>query len=389
MDGPTFDELTRALRSAATRRQAAGGLLGLGLAALTGRELTDAARKHRGKHKTQAPAASSQAKGAARCTPNNACAHFCAAVFGADTPAAGKCTSDAIKCQGLCSATSGCLTGKPPRPNPQLVCCPGGTCSDYASATCCAAAQVCLSDGTCCTKTTCAKQGANCGSIGDGCGGKIASCGTCSGYDTCGGGGTPNVCGCTKKTCAKDYAGQCGDGFDDGCGGTLSCACGSGCCASGTCKPGTTTDACGAGGKACRACAANEACDNGACVCPYQTCAASGCCAGANDVCDLQGTCCTPQCNGKNCGDPNGCGGTCDAACPPSCFCYSAICLTAVEIGTPCQSDNDCHVPGMECRFNLCGFKFCSNNPGACPAGSRCLAASASDSVCLPLCTST
>ena len=39
-----------------------------------------------------------------------------------------------------------------------------------------------------CVPTTCAAQGKNCGSIPDGCGGTL-SCGSCSGSQTCGGGG--------------------------------------------------------------------------------------------------------------------------------------------------------------------------------------------------------
>src|SRR5262249_25149344 len=33
---------------------------------------------------------------------NSDCAHWCAAVFGADTPAAGRCTSDAAHNRGIC-----------------------------------------------------------------------------------------------------------------------------------------------------------------------------------------------------------------------------------------------------------------------------------------------
>ena len=79
-----------------------------------------------------------------------------------------------------------------------------------------------------CTPTTCAAQGKNCGSIPDGCGGTL-SCGTCSAPQTCGGGGTPNVCGatCTPTTCAAQGK-NCGS-ISDGCGGTLTCGtCGSG-----------------------------------------------------------------------------------------------------------------------------------------------------------------
>jgi hypothetical protein len=44
-----------------------------------------------------------------------------------------------------------------------------------------------------CVPTTCAAQGKNCGTIPDGCGGTL-TCGTCSGSQTCGGGGVPNMC---------------------------------------------------------------------------------------------------------------------------------------------------------------------------------------------------
>jgi M6 family metalloprotease-like protein len=64
----------------------------------------------------------------------------------------------------------------------------------------------------------CAAAGKNCGFIPDGYGG-LASCGECSGHERCGGGGVPNVCGCTPKTCDDGYCGR----LSDGCGGTLSC----------------------------------------------------------------------------------------------------------------------------------------------------------------------
>jgi hypothetical protein len=49
----------------------------------------------------------------------------------------------------------------------------------------------------------------------------MKDCGTCVPFDTCGGGGTPHVCGCTKLTCAQAGA-DCGV-VADGCGGTLQC----------------------------------------------------------------------------------------------------------------------------------------------------------------------
>jgi hypothetical protein len=93
--------------------------------------------------------------------------------------------------------------------------------------------------GQCCTPTTCAAAGKNCGTIPDGCGGTL-TCGACTGFQTCGGGGTPNVCGCTPTTCAAQGV-SCGT-INDGCGGTLNC----GSCSS--CAGQPTGAVCGAGG---------------------------------------------------------------------------------------------------------------------------------------------
>ncbi len=94
-----------------------------------------------------------------------------------------------------------------------------------------------------CTPTTCSAQGAQCGSISDGCGGTL-NCGTCSGSNSCGGGGTANVCGspaCTPTTCAAQGA-NCGN-LPDGCGGTLNCGT---CSGSNSCGGGGTPNVCGA-----------------------------------------------------------------------------------------------------------------------------------------------
>jgi hypothetical protein len=60
--------------------------------------------------------------------------------------------------------------------------------------------------GVPCTPLTCAQLGFNCGPAGDGCGGSL-NCGTTcvSATDTCGGGGTPGVCGNSscKGLCAE------------------------------------------------------------------------------------------------------------------------------------------------------------------------------------------
>src|SRR6478609_9204965 len=83
MDGMRFDELAKRLATGSiTRRGLLRGLgssvAGAGMAAIT----SGAARAARG--------------------GNSACAHFCAQVFGADTPEAGACTSQAAHGTGLC-----------------------------------------------------------------------------------------------------------------------------------------------------------------------------------------------------------------------------------------------------------------------------------------------
>jgi hypothetical protein len=98
----------------------------------------------------------------------------------------------------------------------------------------------CGGDGVCgpraCVPATCASLGAECGTVPDGCGGRL-DCGPCPRGETCGGGGVPNVCaapGCRLLTCGL-LEKECG-AVPDGCGGTLDC---------GTCPEGET---CGGGG---------------------------------------------------------------------------------------------------------------------------------------------
>ncbi|MEW6433272.1 MAG: lamin tail domain-containing protein [Myxococcota bacterium] len=73
-----------------------------------------------------------------------------------------------------------------------------------------------------CTRATCEQLGKNCGEVSDGCGG-VLLCGGCTAPQTCGGGGTANVCGaaCVPKTC-EQLGPTCGM-VSDTCGGTLDC----------------------------------------------------------------------------------------------------------------------------------------------------------------------
>jgi hypothetical protein len=93
-----------------------------------------------------------------------------------------------------------------------------------------------------CGLRTCASAGANCGPIGDGCGGTL-QCGDCTAPETCGGGG-PSVCGgtggCVARMCT-DVGATCGP-VGDGCGNLLQCG---DCTAPETCGGGGTFFVCG------------------------------------------------------------------------------------------------------------------------------------------------
>jgi len=113
--------------------------------------------------------------------------------------------------------------------------------------------------GVMCIPKTCADLGQNCGPAADGCGGLIASCGTCNAAagDTCGGGGVPSVCGHTCKPLTACPAGlNCGP-IADGCGGIISCG---GMCA-------TPGQICGGGGMA-NVCGGSSTCTG---LCAQQT----------------------------------------------------------------------------------------------------------------------
>jgi hypothetical protein len=142
-----------------------------------------------------------------------------------------------------------------------------------------------------------------CGPAGDGCGGTIPSCGSCPTGQTCGGGGVPGMCGtppmCTPKTCSNFPAGTCGQ-QSDGCGGlTMDC---------GTCAP---PQSCGGGGTP--GMCGQPNCTPLTCA---QTCAAAGittnCCGQFADGCGSLtmdcGDCAAPAtCGGA--GVANQCGG--------------------------------------------------------------------------------
>jgi hypothetical protein len=193
-------------------------------------------------------------------------------------------------------------------------------CSGTLSCGTCTAPQTCGGGGTpnvcgsTCTPITTCPAPDNCGTISNGCSGTL-NCGTCTAPQTCGGGGTPNECGCTPiATCpAGDNCGT----VSNGCGGTLSCGTcaapqtcgGSGVANHCGCTPITTCPAGDNCGTVPNGCGGTLTC--GACAAP-DTCGGSG-------VANQCG--CTPITTcpaGDNCGTvPNGCGGT--LSCAPGC----------------------------------------------------------------------
>ncbi len=189
-----------------------------------------------------------------------------------------------------------------------------------------------------CKKQTCEGAKANCGPIGDGCGGTVASCGTCGPSDTCGGGGTPSQCGhpaCTPKTCAELGA-NCG-AAGDGCGGLIA-SCGT--CDAGICGGGGPSK-CGGG------VGGDGGADGGTCVPTKVSCAANDC----GPIAD-------------------GCGGllNCPAACPTGQSCGGS--------GTP----SVCGAPPcvkLTCGSQNCGFiaDGCGGSVSCWPTGT---------SVCAP-----
>jgi hypothetical protein len=101
-----------------------------------------------------------------------------------------------------------CTNGAPSNPNLPVNTSCGGIAKCDATGTC-----VCNDPDACTGK---------CGTLTDRCG-HTQNCPTnvCTGYDTCGGGGSPNVCGCSPD---RDPCGdQCAGTASDGCGGVVAC----------------------------------------------------------------------------------------------------------------------------------------------------------------------
>jgi hypothetical protein len=104
-----------------------------------------------------------------------------------------------------------------------------------------------LPDGGTCTGRTCQQEGISCGPAGDGCG-NLIQCGSCPTGQSCGGAGVPGTCGapdagtCTPFTCSSLNI-ACGPA-GDGCGNLLQCGT---CSGTQTCGGGGTPGQCGGG----------------------------------------------------------------------------------------------------------------------------------------------
>src|SRR5262249_37166160 len=142
---------------------------------------------------------------------------------------------------------------------------------------------------TCIPQSAC-PAGKNCGTMDNGCGTAMLTCGgACPAGQTCGGGnpGVANVCGCTPLPLATACGGLNCDPVSNGCGGAINC---------GTCPTGQT-------------CVSNR------CVCSANC---TGVMCGGSDGCGgvcSQGTCPAGQTCGGG-GTPNVCG---SPPCVPDC----------------------------------------------------------------------
>jgi hypothetical protein len=307
MESSRFDEFTKALATPTSRRQALrriGGILGgTTLAGLFPRLAS---------------------------ADNSACAHFCASVFGANTTAAGQCTSDAAHGRGLCYTCGPASHG-----GTQPMCCPkdaNGFCSSYTTATCCGSSATCLHDACCPNSLVC---GTTC--LAAACdGSKCLACNAASG--TC-----QSSCS-TTQTCLK---GTCCDN---------ALVCGSTCCGS------------------------NQVCSNGLCCPAGQT--------------NCGGKCVDTQTDPKNCGTcGTTCSSAEEEVCiSGQCHCRASdgsigAFINGVCFHT-CTSDATCPGTGCYCRHRhpsgqtiaqeVCltdtGVPLCSGIPGTCPSGQLCLA---------------
>ena len=239
-----------------------------------------------------------------------------------------------------------------------------------------------------CTPLTCAAFAGKCGVQGDGCGGVTANCGTCAAPDTCGGGGTPNVCGypssgsCTPETCAQLHV-ACGPS-GDGCGNVLQCG---NCAGPATCGGGGVPGQCGLPTASCtpKTCASypsttcgeqSDGCSGVTAFC--NPCTAPATCGGGGvaNQCGFPPAGCTPgtcASEGLQCGyGADGCGNVTAycGTCPVGASCSHNQCVP-VDAGSACVPET-CAQLGIHCGLTDNGCGTLLTCP-VCPSGQSCL----------------
>jgi hypothetical protein len=312
----------------------------------------------------------------------------------------GACPTGTHNCAGICqpdtSATfcgTACANCPAPASNGSAVC-SGGACAVTCSSTFrqCPGTTTCVaSPGGCCSDTDCTSGPAHttgvCGSAHTCsypcatdfrmCSGSttcISATSTCCGDidctrpNTCGGGGTANVCGCTTETdmqfCSR-LAKTCSFTGLDNCGASRTVNCGT--CTNQACVAGVCTGACIPGAKRCssttlQTCDQNGAfsilmpCDDGD-ACTTNSCTNNACAFGARTACTsppgpckmLPGSC-------------NATSGQCDYANRAgSCDLDSNACTQDTCLNGACAAG-----PTTSCLVNDC-------NTGCAPATGMCV----------------
>ena len=201
-----------------------------------------------------------------------------------------------------------------------------------------------------CVKATCETAGVQCGQISDGCDGTL-ECGGCPTGAPC----LANACACVPQCAGK----TCGD---DGCGGSCGSCGGGQACTSGQCVSALCSGKCGSQNE--------QSCGQGCkCYCDQACFQYGDCC---DDVCATCGAsfpnnCCTPKCDGKQCGD-DGCGGSCGK------------CTAGFEC-----TDSTCTKCTPSCEGKQCGDDGCGGSCGTCAGGLTCDPAGQC-AACVPSC---
>jgi hypothetical protein len=191
-------------------------------------------------------------------------------------------------------------------------------------------------------------------------------------YDTCGGGGTANTCGCTATTCAA-LGDTCGTP-SNGCGGTLAC--------NDTKKDGNETDVdCGGNVATCtNRCAQGKKCNITADCAGGLTCTDGVCC---NSACG--GSC--EACTKAKTGQPSGVDGLCQPVASgvpdPRGVCTSSAASTCGDEGGLCNGSGACATwpNGTVCQAASCSGATTVIKTETC-AGGTCTSSGQTD--CTP-----